>query len=81
MRLTSGTLFKYSQVLLGLEVLEIVYSKIQSSTDNKRNQITAYMKKYYEREFKYSLVKEKYDSKLTTEIIEKMLIKELLTVI
>ena len=65
--MTSSTLFWYGEVLLGPEVLVIAQQKITMNNEEKRNRIVSHMKQYYEREYKYSLVKAKYE--LLTDLV------------
>ena len=76
MRLTSGTLYRHSHVLLGTEILDLAKAKIDSNTMEKKNRIVSLMTKYYEREYCFNLIKEKHPL-LTDEIIDNMNTKDL----
>ena len=79
-QLISSTFFKYDQVLLGPKILDITRKKINQYSEDNKNRISTNIKRFYKRELKFSVIKEKY-SKLTADIIEKLSIQELKDII
>ena len=73
-------LFKYREVLLGSEVLAIAKGKLITNAREKKGKIIGQMKHYYKREYKYSLLKDKYES-ITEDVLNKISINELKTII
>ena len=67
-RLTSRVLHKHGYVLLRPEILDLAQKKIEAKTKEKNNRIISLMKRFYEIQYKYSLIMEKYNL-LTNEII------------